>query len=228
MKNLTLAAALSLGLMAACGSADAAVIDWTSWTSGTPGQTNGSATGTAGGIGITYSGELQSLSPYGAYPSWGPASTFAGGTISNPPPPSGGIIQLFGMTGATDTITFSQSVTNPVFAIWSLGQGGINATFDFTATPTFEAGGPSSEYGGSAITVAGNVVSGSEGNGSIEFFGTFDSITWTNPTYENWYGFTVGVQSSVPEPSTWAMMILGFAAIGFFAHRRNKSGTVAA
>ena len=174
MKNLTLAAALSLGLMAACGSADAAVIDWTSWTSGTPGQTNGSATGTAGGIGITYSGELQSLSPYGAYPSWGPASTFAGGTISNPPPPSGGIIQLFGMTGATDTITFSQSVTNPVFAIWSLGQGGINATFDFTATPTFEAGGPSSEYGGSAITVAGNVVSGSEGNGSIEFFGTFD------------------------------------------------------
>jgi hypothetical protein len=132
------------------------------------------------------------------------------------------------MTGATDTITFSQAVTNPVFAIRSLGQSGTNASFSFLQTPTFEAGGPSNEYNGSAITVAGNVVSGSEGNGSIEFFGTFDSITWTNPAAENWYGFTVGVQSSVPEPSTWAMMILGFAAIGFFAHRRNKSGAVAA
>ena len=33
----------------------------------------------------------------------------------------------------------------------------------------------------------------------------------------------------VPEPSTWAMMILGFAGIGFMAYRRrNKSATFAA
>jgi PEP-CTERM motif-containing protein len=28
----------------------------------------------------------------------------------------------------------------------------------------------------------------------------------------------------VPEPSTWAMMILGFFGIGFVAHRKRKSG----
>jgi PEP-CTERM motif-containing protein len=30
------------------------------------------------------------------------------------------------------------------------------------------------------------------------------------------------VASAVPEPSTWAMMILGFAGIGFVAHRRRN------
>ena len=29
--------------------------------------------------------------------------------------------------------------------------------------------------------------------------------------------------SAVPEPSTWAMMIIGFAAVGFFAYRRKQN-----
>jgi PEP-CTERM motif len=33
--------------------------------------------------------------------------------------------------------------------------------------------------------------------------------------------------ASAPEPSTWAMMILGFAAIGFMAYRRRKSAALA-
>ena len=39
--------------------------------------------------------------------------------------------------------------------------------------------------------------------------------------------FVVNV-SAVPEPSTWAMMILGFAGIGFMAYRRRKSAALAA
>jgi hypothetical protein len=35
---------------------------------------------------------------------------------------------------------------------------------------------------------------------------------------------TVGLTSSVPEPSTWAMMILGFCGIGFMAYRRKQNG----
>jgi hypothetical protein len=34
--------------------------------------------------------------------------------------------------------------------------------------------------------------------------------------------FSVTNVSAVPEPSTWAMMILGFAGIGFMAHRRKS------
>jgi hypothetical protein len=35
--------------------------------------------------------------------------------------------------------------------------------------------------------------------------------------------------SAVPEPSTWAMMLLGFAGVGFIAYRRkSKPASVAA
>jgi PEP-CTERM motif len=35
---------------------------------------------------------------------------------------------------------------------------------------------------------------------------------------------SAGIASAVPEPSTWAMMILGFFGIGFMAYRRKQSG----
>jgi hypothetical protein len=56
----------------------------------------------------------------------------------------------------------------------------------------------------------------------VEFFGTFSSISWTNPGYENWYGFTVG--EAVPEPLTLSLFGAGLA--GVFAMRRRKKKTV--
>ena len=44
-------------------------------------------------------------------------------------------------------------------------------------------------------------------------------------------GFDAPVTPGVPEPSTWAMMILGFAGVGFMAYRRSRkdqSGALAA
>jgi outer membrane lipase/esterase len=35
-------------------------------------------------------------------------------------------------------------------------------------------------------------------------------------------------RSAVPEPSTWAMMLLGFAGLGFFGYRKICSRTLAA
>jgi PEP-CTERM motif len=39
---------------------------------------------------------------------------------------------------------------------------------------------------------------------------------------------TTGSVGAVPEPSTWAMMILGFAGLGFMAYRRKHSAMLAA
>jgi PEP-CTERM motif len=50
-----------------------------------------------------------------------------------------------------------------------------------------------------------------------------DVNTYFNGTYSI---STVSSVSAVPEPSTWAMMILGFAGVGAMAYRRSRKGTI--
>src|SRR5205823_2684791 len=104
-------------------------------------------------------------------------------------------------------------------ALWSLGSFASLASFTFVQTPTFEAGGPNSQYGGGPITVSGNVVSGREGNGVVQFAGTFSSISWTD-TFENFYGFTVGAAGTgIPEPVSMSLLGVGVAGLGFLRRR---------
>jgi Dockerin type I domain len=168
-----------------------ATISWNTWTS------NQLGTMMVGSTPVTATFAAGLNDPYSAnpgYPSYTPSSTYAdGNVVSNAPSPTNGIMGLNGGNQNVNTLTFSTPVVNPVMAIWSLGGLGVTASFVFTnATPTLIAGGPSAEYGGSAIAVNGNVVSGQEGNGTVEFIGTYSTISWTNPQYESWYGFNVG------------------------------------
>jgi hypothetical protein len=39
---------------------------------------------------------------------------------------------------------------------------------------------------------------------------------------------TLRISSAVPEPSTWAMMLAGFGALGFVGYRRNQAAKLAA
>ena len=224
MRAMLLATALAtLGFATAANAATS----WTDWTSGTVGSgSSGSASGTLGGVGVSYAGEMQCLNCYAS--NWSPASTWEGGPVTNAPPDNSGIRLIGGpYGGATDTITFSSPVSDPVIAIVSLGQGGITAEFDFTTSDfSLAGGGASSTWGGQPLTSAGDIVYGSEGNGLVVFHGTYSSISWTNPVAENYYAFTVG--SAVPEPSTWAMMGLGFAGLAFAGFRSRRTTTTTA
>ena len=190
---------------------------WTNWTTAVNGNP-GSASGVLDGVNVSYSGQVIASVLNGTSNIWAPNTSFTGGTVTTSPSIVGDDIRLngIGFTGP-NTITFSSAIDNPVFAIWSLGAPGTPATFTFNATPTLEAGGPNSLFGGSSISVSGNVVSGNEGNGVVQFTGTFTSISWTN-TPENFYAFTVGLNGpsgppGIPQPSSIVLVGIGLAGL---------------
>jgi hypothetical protein len=66
-------------------------------------------------------------------------------------------------------------------------------------------------YGSSSITIIQGVLSD---------VSTADHITYSfSGTI---YATTYDIPTSVPEPSTWAMLLIGFAGVGYMAHRRRN------
>lgn len=73
-------------------------------------------------------------------------------------------------------------------------------------------------------------VSGSTGfsgngevHGVLKFSGSFTSLSFDDSS-ENWHGYQIGV-GNVPEPASWALMIVGFGMVGAAARRRRTAVT---
>jgi len=89
------------------------------------------------------------------------------------------------------------------------------------ATDTSGYGGPNSFF---------NNISGNQQAGTVNFIGglnSFNNGTCSAAPCSTYFSLEEAVTLNtivvgVPEPSTWAMMILGFVGLGFMAYRRKS------
>jgi hypothetical protein len=200
-------AAILLACFVIVVASPASAQSWTTWTTSLGGEVQGVIIDGSNTILVTYSGEISLLELNGVGVNFYlPTSTFTGGGVVNPPP-SGNMIAIFG-TPSVHTLTFSTPVTNPIMAIVSLGTPFTTISYNFSAPFNILNQGSEIPWGGGPTdlsNVGGTVLQGTEGDGIIQFPGTFNSISWTVTGSEYWNGFTVGIprstcQVTVPPP----------------------------
>lgn len=130
----------------------------------------------------------------------------------------GNALQYTTNVGTPLTFTFSNAINAFGFDLYGLGT--LGAT-------TLSVG-----YNGSTATLLSNYVGNNGYDGFFGFIDTtssFKSLTLANTVSGDVYvvdnvvsGTALG---AVPEPASWALMIAGFAMVGFAMRRRNKVST---
>jgi hypothetical protein len=130
---------------------------------------------------------------------------------------------------------FEYSESNGVF-LGGAGPNLLGPTWEFTPAADGSAAGQIDDGTAVAGLYFGGLFEGEYDAFSQTFATTPGSsytveLLYTNPESNNPTGFMVTTTgaSTVPEPSTWAMMLLGFAGLGYVGYRTTrKAASIAA
>jgi hypothetical protein len=196
--------------------ASAADINWVQWSG-----TTGTVSQNGVDIDVAFDGAsigTTASNYYSGYP-----GAYVSAEVGNGPGTNGTLTFSGGNAAVVHHIAFSSAVVDPYIAFVSLGSSSTLASIDFVNADSIDlissGAGP---WGNGTATLAGNVLTGYEGNGVLRLNGTYTDLYFTTPNYEYWYGATVGIAAAVPEPGTWAMLLAGGALLGLVGRRREK------
>lgn len=189
---------------------NATSVSWTDWTDTTNTGVTGALNIGSGSIGVTFSGAYSGAQTSGGTNYWNPSAPYISPSVPNAPP-AADIIALD--TGGTATITFSQSVHNPLIALVSWN----NNTVYFGVPIEILSYGAG--YWGSGTPISNLTGTGffsgvhDEVHGVIRLPGDYTTISFTH-TNENWHGFTVGAEgATVPVPGAVWLLASGLAGL---------------
>jgi PEP-CTERM motif len=185
---------------------------------------------------------LQGLYPTGGYTfdltggSQGPTSfaiNYVGDTYAANPPEltAASFTALQGMNAANSlTLDFNSFVTtgNPNFA------NIVFTVLDSSNTVVFDSGSLSS--GATSVTIPGSTLTAGQSYTfdllfSEQVFGENDTPAFGTTQFYDTHtagAFVTAGASPVPEPSTWAMMLVGFVGLGYAGYRGSRKKIAAA
>jgi|GEM_PF-1711230 len=123
---------------------------------------------------------------------------YTSNVVSTTSPNNGAMVTQSGYTEdqyKAHTLTFSNDVSNAVMALWSLGSPSTSSTLVFTQpfVVLSSNGDLTSGQYSSGLYQGGYYLTGLEGNGVIQFLGTYGSISWTVTAPEVYSGFNIGL-----------------------------------